>query len=396
MFHDQFRLGHHPGLVVFVEDAAPAEEGHGAVGIGDGAEAAFENAAVEAADNALDFIAESLCKRVHAPSSCDGCLFTHNILGCGQRPLWIVEFDSVSSADFIGESSGVKVYATSKGSGNVVVQLKVTPSGVTLPSGFVSWNGGSAGSDQLQRILSKASLIEAGEAITASANSETVFNGRVYVFNGAPNPASVYIHVPVTRNDSIATPFGLTDRAEIWYPDDKYLIYYESKKWKFVFDEVYYEIKWGVNNGGRADVPNPAANPFPLGMGMSTNSTEYEKKTQAKDDLTPNDIGWPTRDCYWASALSQQHELFHVSDWLNNYYTPKVYEAESWIEAQEDEVTLSNLVPNDVLNTRKSSFYNKLIPVTKDANDEYDPEKETRAYGDGKASYQSLADSIIP
>ncbi|MDD5483699.1 MAG: hypothetical protein PHP98_08630, partial [Kiritimatiellae bacterium] len=79
MFHDQFRLGHHPGLVVFVENAAPAEEGRGAVGIGDGANAALENAAVEAADNALDFITESLYKRVHAPSSCDGCLFTHNI-----------------------------------------------------------------------------------------------------------------------------------------------------------------------------------------------------------------------------------------------------------------------------------------------------------------------------
>ena len=76
---DHIRLSHGPLLVVFVKNAAVAEEGHGAVGIGDGSEAALENDTVEAADNAVDFIAESLYKTAHAPFSCDGfLLFTHN------------------------------------------------------------------------------------------------------------------------------------------------------------------------------------------------------------------------------------------------------------------------------------------------------------------------------
>ena len=43
-------------------------------------EAALKNDAIKAADNALDFTAEFLCKRFHAPFSCDGFfLCTHNI-----------------------------------------------------------------------------------------------------------------------------------------------------------------------------------------------------------------------------------------------------------------------------------------------------------------------------
>ena len=53
---------------------------HSFEGAGDGTDSAFENDAVEAIDNALDFIVESLYKRKHAPSSCDGFLLcTHNI-----------------------------------------------------------------------------------------------------------------------------------------------------------------------------------------------------------------------------------------------------------------------------------------------------------------------------
>jgi hypothetical protein len=46
-------------LEVFVEDVFGAEEVHGAGGVGDGAVVAFEDDAVEAHDDALDFVAEA-------------------------------------------------------------------------------------------------------------------------------------------------------------------------------------------------------------------------------------------------------------------------------------------------------------------------------------------------
>jgi hypothetical protein len=80
LLYEHLGLGHDPFFVVLVEDAARAEKRHGAVGEHKGAQAAFENDTVEAADNALDFTAESLYKRIHAPSSCDGFFScTHNI-----------------------------------------------------------------------------------------------------------------------------------------------------------------------------------------------------------------------------------------------------------------------------------------------------------------------------
>ena len=307
-----------------------------------------------------------------------------------------VELDTVSSADFIGDDNGTKVFASAQGSGQVTIQLKASPSSVSLPSGFVSWSGGSSGSNQLQRIISKSALIEAGETVTATTWGNDVFKGRVYVFDGTPSPSGVNIDVTVTRDDSIASPFGVTVRGEAWSPAETYDIYYENKKWKFVFEKVAYEIKWGINNGGRTNVPDGTASPFPLGMEMNPASTEAQKKTQAKSDLTPDAIGRAPRTLYWSSALTSQHELFHVSDWLDNYYAPKTQEAETWIETQEEEVTLSNLTLSAVLNAKKSDFHDKLIEKTNEAQTDYNPDKETRAYGDGKDEYQTLADSIVP
>lgn len=298
--------------------------------------------------------------------------------------------------EIAGKRGNRTVFASAQGSGQVTMQLKASPSGVSLPSGFVSWSGGSSGSDQLQRTISKSALIETGETITATTCGRDVVKSKVYVFHGAPSASGVNINVTVTRDDSIASPFGVTDRGEAWSPSETYSVYYENKKWKFVFEEIAYEIKWGINNGGRTDVPDGTASPFPLGMEMALTSTEGQKKTQAKSDLTPNATGRAPRTRYWSAALTSQHELFHVSDWRDSYYTPKVQEAETWIESQEEVVTLSNLAPATVLAAKKFDFHDKLIEKTNEAQIDYNPDKETRAYGDGKDDYQALAGSIVP
>jgi hypothetical protein len=308
-----------------------------------------------------------------------------------------IELSNVTGADSIGtDGSGVAVYATAKGAGDVVIELKTNPAGAALPASAITWSGGSAGASQLSRKVSKAALIEAGQSVTAKCgNQELKF--KVYVFEGPPAAAAVNIQVTVTRDDSIATPFGLTDRTEAFAPPtEEYKIYYESKNWKFVFDKVAYTIPWGVNSGGNADVPNAAANPFPLGKGMAAGSTEAAKKTLAKSDLTPAADGRAPRTAYWSSALTIQHELFHVMDWRDNYHKPKIQEAETAVEMANVAVTLANLVPSAALTAKRPDLHTIYVDKTNEAQASYNPDKETRAYGDGKAAYQALADAIVP
>lgn len=119
-------------------------------------------------------------------------------------------------------------------------------------------------------------------------------------------------------------------------------------------------------------------------------------ETQAKSDLTPDATGRASRTKYWSQALTEQHELFHVSDWSDKYHKPKIAEAETFIETQEVDVTTANLVPTNVLNTKKSDFNAKVLEKTNEAQNQYNPGKETRAYADGKAGYTALSSAITP
>ncbi len=320
-----------------------------------------------------------------------------------------IELDGVANADFIGDSADERaVYATNKKTGGYVeIALKTDPAEITLPENLISWVGGNPGETQMTRKVSRAELIEAGEEVTATYCGTSEVKLTVYVFKGPPEPADANIDITVTQDDNIVPnyAFGVVDRGEIFSPQEEYKIYYKDKKWNFVFEEVSYEILWGVNSDNivdRRDVPDPNADPFPLGLNnMDPNSTEEEKKSQAKEDLTPDAIGIPPRTHYWSSALTEQHEQFHVNDWIDNFYTPTIHDEDGfqeWIEEQEEDVTVDNLVPADVLQLKEPDFKSKLYDKTLEANSDYreNDGHELRAYGDGKDDYQDLADSIEP
>lgn len=155
-------------------------------------------------------------------------------------------------------------------------------------------------------------------------------------------------------------------------------------------------VKWGVKGDGEADVVDPGANPFPLGKGMPAASTEAQKKAKAKADLTPDASGRAPRTAYWSEALTVKHETFHMDDWESNYAIPKLGEAETWIEAQTADVTVTSLSPTGALNAKKAAFDTKVTDKAVEANFLYFPPREDRAYADGKAEYQNLANAIIP
>jgi len=176
---------------------------------------------------------------------------------------------------------------------------------------------------------------------------------------------------------------------------ETYSIYYRNKKWRFVFEEVTIRVKWGVHSRGRTDVPDGAANPFPLGMDMDEKSTEQQKKTWAKADLTPDAGGHTLRTKYWSEALTIQHETFHMDDW-ETYVRPRITEAETQVEGTQIDVTTSNLNPYSLLVDKQADFHNIYLNKTDDAWADFEPGAETRAHADGKAAYQALADSIVP
>jgi hypothetical protein len=313
-----------------------------------------------------------------------------------------VLLDNVSNADSIGDLNGRAVYATAKAAGaNVTITLKTNPAGVALPDGTVTWTGGNPSASQMSRTVSKVALIEGGMDVTAVAGSSQV-KVKVYVFEGPPTAAATTVNITRTRDDTIvqANEFGACLSAPASLAATKtYKIYYSNKKWKFVFEKVEYEVKWGVHSLGRTDVPDGSANPFPLGMGMDEESAEAEKRAQAILDLTPNENGGILLSKYWSEALTISHETYHMDDWEGNYFRPMIPDVEDSIELTEVAVTLYNLDPTAVLNDKKNTFNSFYAGADVKAWNDPDPDgyyqgAEERAYADVKDDFQALADSI--
>jgi hypothetical protein len=59
-------------------------------------------------------------------------------------------------------------------------------------------------------------------------------------------------------------------------------------------------------------------------------------------------------------------------------------------------MTVNNLNPAAVLTAKTTAFHNKVIDKSNEANTSYNPDKETRAYADGKAGYTNLSNAITP
>ncbi len=85
-----------------------------------------------------------------------------------------------------------------------------------------------------------------------------------------------------------------------------------------------------------------------------------------------------------------------MDDWEANYATPGNRDAEKSIESQDMEVTLANLDPASILKAKMPSFDKQVVDMTLKVWDDFSERAEIRAFGDGKASYQSLSDAITP
>jgi hypothetical protein len=108
----------------------------------------------------------------------------------------------------------------------------------------------------------------------------------------------------------------------------------------------------------------------------------------AASDLTPNMArqgGKPPRTQFWATDLTVQHERFHSNE-RSGFNRAGAAQAQAWLSAQTagsvaDVAALIAQVPGRVITASQAAV------GTLD-------EKESRAYGDGAASYKARADAI--
>ncbi len=314
------------------------------------------------------------------------------------------QIKEAEGADYIGDvSSTQSVFATNVNNSYATVKLDVLPSSFTVPNGLISWWGGLSGVDQFHRKISRSGLRESGVSLTASILQKAAAKAKVYIFAPRPVASDVEVKPKIKKDNSITTvdvpagtiAFGKTTFIDSLTPVYTIESYYLNKKWKFVLKKISYEIKWGINDHERADVKSGEMNPFPNGYLMPKKSSQFERKTQAKRDLTPDSRGEAFYHCYWTSALVTKHEKFHISDWLS-YYEEWMKIAESNIENVEVPVTLYNLDSNAVITDKTPGFDIEIYNKTIEANKIYHSGAEDRAYADGKFAHQVLADSIKP
>jgi len=342
---------------------------------------------------------------LYGPPGTDGTRSSDTIKGTS---LAKIELDSVENADYIYDIENKNYfYATSvKASEYVVIRLKTVPSTAMLPANTITWQGGVEGANQLERKVSKATLREQAWTVIAQYYSQQVVF-EIYVFKAAPDAQSAVIIKNTIQDANVFNLPGISPTAHgiAWY-GGTYIdlttqadIYYKDKKWLFVLNSLSYHFRWDVRSLLRSDVPSAIASPFPLGFTMAANSTEQQKKTAAKADLAPDVTGRPTRAYYWVESFTKDHELYHVDDFHSNYYLVQLGLAEAKFEAVGNavDVTAGTLVPLVILPFKENQFKTIIVPeVCADAIQDFEPEMEARAYGNGKDGYQDLVDSIIP
>jgi hypothetical protein len=144
---------------------------------------------------------------------------------------------------------------------------------------------------------------------------------------------------------------------------------------------VTIEVRWNMSGEGRERVVNAD----------SPAVTEQTWQTVVAD-LTPDSGGKPPRRLYWAPTITKEHELSHASDYIGRAkaYVPT---AESRFSSQTIDVPFwdeDTFVRNHV----KGLLTNLEKQFEADCMAHYKAGGESRAYGAGKGSYESLVSSI--
>jgi hypothetical protein len=211
-------------------------------------------------------------------------------------------------------------YISLKDSENVTITATLSPAN-TDPS-MITWSGGSAGADNLHRIVSTNAASDTDITATVAGHSSTV---RIHVIDAQVPPASTPAQMNFLNGGTLTPPagiFGFTSLRDPAYGtgNPTYVVdpYFSFDKWVFRLQSVTHTYRQGIQSLGRIDLPNGNPPTFPLAPGMNLTQSHQE----ARDDLDVTGLTstGPRRRSYWVSTVTQDHEDFHVNDFYSNTY----------------------------------------------------------------------------
>jgi hypothetical protein len=136
------------------------------------------------------------------------------------------------------------------------------------------------------------------------------------------------------------------------------------------------DYHWAVQSQGCTDIRSP-----------DDNTVTDENWLDIYSDLLPSGGGLPTRERYWCSDLSAQHELFHINDSMNAFrnYLP---ETEDWIKSQP----IRNKTGAE--NAGIKALNQLIIKVGNYMGTGPGSPQEGRAYAAGSSQYVDRANSV--
>lgn len=228
-----------------------------------------------------------------------------------------------------------------KGSGNVTVTANVSPS--WMDPEIITWTNGSAGSTNLQRLVSRSS--PGDTTVKASIGTNQAGQVVVHVLDATDAPAAAN-NAPKTWSlgQTIVPPNhpGLTvfggGAYGITNPSYTFTAHVSGNRWVFRLGGITHQYAQGVNSawgGGpvRQDLPVGDILPFPL-AGLPTAQQAYNT---ARGDLYTSGLAnqgvGPNRTRYWVRSITQNHENEHVNRFYSaNFWLKEMNVFETYVE----------------------------------------------------------------
>jgi hypothetical protein len=286
--------------------------------------------------------------------------------------------------------------------GNVTITATLNPSGAD-PS-IIQWTGGSAGADNLHRVVSTSAASDTNITATVQSQSASV---RIHVVDATTPPAAA-VDAPknranggtITTNGNFGRHVTLSPAEGVNYPTYTVNAHFNADRWVFRVQSISHTYKLGINSLGKIDLPvgNPPV--FPLAQGLTLEQSHSRARSDLDTTGLPAGQG-PPRTSYWVQFITENHEQFHVNDYYSTIYWLNFM---GLFESQDVEAATVNVIfdCNDTTTTTKSAAITKKTPTWNTAisnrHDQtfaaYGPGAETRAHAASNPQYVPIRNAI--
>jgi len=288
--------------------------------------------------------------------------------------------------------------------GNVTITATLNPPG-TDPS-VIEWTNGSAGSDNLHRVISTSSASDTVIAATVVGETDEADTVKIHVVDATTPPPGGNATITYSNGGftSPGSAFGTTlfyDPSDgVNYPTYNVDAYFSSDRWVFRVRNIMHTYKQGIDSHTRIDLPvgNPPV--FPTVQGLTLE--ESHNLARSDLDITGLPAGTePIRSHYWVRFIVENHEQYHATDFYSQLYW---FNYMGLFEIQDVEATTVNVIFDclDTTTTTRLAAVTKMTPTWNtaignrhvQAFNAYNTSAEVRACAAINPQYVPIRDAI--